>query len=213
MNKSQLIEFVRVSILKSEAVSDNQKTLHYQRVAQAVGYAFDTLLAQIPMTPEGKAKIEAFYVKHYYNQPVAESSGYRYFGVSDDVVSVGEGKGVWYVQPSQTNNGNKNISGSVFVYSNRPHVSFFANMAVGGAMNMTTWRFGNIATKKQIVLENIGDSPNTDIRLVDYGIVRAFTSYGDTEEVIVPDGRNDLLIQMVTEWMSPVYVDKTNNNQ
>ena len=65
----------------------------------------------------------------------------------------------------------------------------------------------------RIVLENIGDSKHTDIRKVDFGVVRAFSSYGDTEEVNVPDGRNDLLIEMCQAWLQGVYVDKTNNNQ
>ena len=78
MNKKALIEFVRTSILKREAVADDQKTLHFERVSQAVNYAFDTLLSQIRMDDAGKAKIESYYVKHYYNQPVKESNGYRY---------------------------------------------------------------------------------------------------------------------------------------
>lgn len=204
MNKKQLIEFVRTSLLKHEAVADDQRTLHFQRVGQAVGYAFDTLLSQTKLDDEGKAKIESFYVKHYYNQPVSESNSYRYFGVSDDVVPIGGGRGIWYVQPSG--------GGSPFHYSHRPHIAMFANLAVGEVLNETTWRFGNIATKKQIVLENIGDSPLSDIRLVDYGVVRAFSSYESTEEVIVPDGRHELLIQMVTAWLGNSYDDLTNNN-
>jgi len=205
MNKTQLVEFVRTSILKSEAVADNQKTLHYQRVAQAVNYAFDTLLSQIRMDDKGKASIEAYYVKHYYNQPVSESNGYRYFGVSDSIVPVGEGKGIWYVQPSG--------GGKPFVRSRRPNIAMFRHLKIGSAIMETTWRIGNIGTNKQIVLENVGDSPLADVRRVDYGIVRGFDSYGETEEVVVPDGRNDLLIKFATDWLGNVYVDKSNNNQ
>ena len=204
MNKKALIEFVRTSILKREAVADDQKTLHFERVSQAVNYAFDTLLSQIRMDDAGKAKIESYYVKHYYNQPVKESNGYRYFGVSDSVVPVGEGRGIWYVQPSG--------GGSPFPFSHRPHIAMFANMAVGEVMNQTTWRFGNISTNLQIILEDIGSSPVTDVRLVDYGVVRGFDSYGDTEEIRVPDSRYDLLEEMVMAWLGGQYSDKINNN-
>jgi hypothetical protein len=156
MNKKQLIEFVRTSILKREAVADDQKTLNFQRVSQAVNYAFDTILSQIKLDDEGKAEIESYYVKHYYNQPVKESNGYRYFGVSDSVVPIGGARGIWYVQPSG--------GGSPFPFSHRPSLALFANMAVGEVMNSTFWRFGNISEQKQIVLENIGDSQLSDIR-------------------------------------------------
>lgn len=201
MNKQALVEFVRTALLKSEAVADTQRTLHFKRVEQGVGYAFDTILSQIKLDDEGKAKIESLYVKHYYNQPVSESSGYRYFGISDDVAPVGTG--VWYVQTS---------GGVAIPYSNRPSTSLFSGMAVGGIMNQTFWRFGNIATKKQIIIENIGNSPLSDLRKVDYGLVRSFNSYDDTEEVVVPDGRHDLLVEMVSIWLGGGYKDSTNNN-
>jgi len=202
MNKQQLVEFVRVSILKKEPDADSQMVLHYKRVEQATGYAFDALLAQIKLDDIGKAKIESNHVKHYYKQPVSESNGYRYFGVSDDVASVGSG--IWYVQPSG--------GGDLIPYFSRPSNSLFANMAVGEVMNKTFWRFGNLATKKQIIIENIGDGQMADIRLVDYGIVRAFASYEDTEEVVVPDGNYPLLIQITSAWLSNGYVDNSNNN-
>lgn len=205
MIKSALVEFVRVSILKSEAVADNQKTLHFQRVGQAVNYAFNTLLSQIKLDDAGKAKIETYYVKHYYNQPVAESNGYRYFGVSDGVVPVGEGRGIWYVQPSG--------GGRPFTQSGRPNISTYRNTKFGGAIRETVWRFGNLGVNKQIVLENVGDSPLADIRYVDFGVVRDFDSYGDTEEIILPDGRYDLLIEMAGSWLGGVYNDNTNNGK
>ena len=205
MNKKALTEFVRTSLLKHEAVADNQKTFHFKRVEQGIGYAFDTLLSQIRLDDAGKAKIESYYVKHYYNQDVRESNGYRYFGVSDAVVPVGEGKGIWYVQPAGG-------VGSPFSFTHRPQTAFFASLPVGEVLNETYWRFGNIGTNRQIVLESIGDSPYKDIRKVDYGVVRAFSEYGDTEEVAVPDGRYDLLIEMTGIWLGGGYDDKTNNN-
>lgn len=201
MTKDQLTSYVRRVLIGREAMADDQKSYHFARVAQAVGYAFDTLVAQLPMTPEGKAKIESFYVKHYYDQPVKESNDYRYFAVDDSVVSVGEGRGIWYVQSS----------GKLIPPSHRPKMALFSSMAVGEALNETFWRFGNLATKKQIVLENIGDSPTQDIRKVDYGVVRAFSSYGDDEEVIFPD-RMDLLVEMAATQLGGRQVDDANNN-
>ena len=209
MNKDALISFVRTSILRREATTDNQGKLHYQRVSQAVNYAFDTLLSQIKIDRDNKSKIENYYVKHYYEQPVKESGGYRYFGVSDSIVPVGEGKGIWYVQPSA----NEPNAGRPLSHSNRPSVAMYNSLKIGSAINDTVWRFGNISTNRQIILESVGDSPIADIRKVDFGVVRGFSSYGDDEEVIVPDGRNDLLIQFATTWLQGGYQDLENNNQ
>jgi hypothetical protein len=206
MNKKALVEFVRVSILGSEAVSDNQKTAHFKRVEQGVGYAFDTLLAQIPMDESGVSQIEEYYVKHYYNQSVKEATnGYRYVGVDDSIVPVGEGKGIWYVQPSG--------GGNPFSQARRPSLAMFRNLKIGSAINETYWRLGNVATNLQIVLEHIGDSPFRDIRRVDYGVVRAFSSYGETEEVRIPGGRSDLLVNMTRAWFDKNYNDMINNNK
>lgn len=204
MNKKALVEFMRVAVLKSEAVADNQKTVHFKRVEQAVGYAFDSILTQIPLTEEGKAEIESYFVKHYYNQSVSESNGYRYFGISDSLVPIGEGKGVWYVQPSG--------GGKPLPKSRRPKIATYRHLPVGGALNQTVWRLGNISDDRQIVIENIGDSPLEDIRKVDYGVVRAFDSYGDTEEISMPDGRFDLMTQLVVTWFNGAYTDNVNNN-
>lgn len=204
MNKTALTEYVRTAILKSEAVADNQKVVHFKRVEQAVVYAFDTLLSQIQLTEKGISEIESYYVKHYYGESVSESGGYRYVPLSDEMVPVGEGKGIWYVQPQG--------KGKAFSRSRRPKVAMFRSLPVGDAMAETFWRVGNLGTKQQIVFENIGDSPFRDIRKVDYGIVRSLNSYEGTEEVRVPDGRMDLLIQMCMSWFGQRYNDITNND-
>jgi len=212
MTKSELTSYVRRVILGSEAVADNQKTAHYQRVAQGVNYAFDMLLAQIGDTRKGKAEIESYYVKHYYAQPVLESNSYRYVGVSDDIVPVAGGNGVWYVQPSK-NKVNPVNAGVNFARSQRPKMAIFGSLPVGEVLNETFWRLGNITDNKQIVFENIGNSPFTDIRYVDYGIVRAFSSYDDTENVFMPDGRVDLLVELVRNHLGNVANDLVNNNE
>lgn len=185
MTKNELISYARTVILKQEAVADNQKTVHFQRVGQSVSYAFDTLLGQVLNQDE----IEAYFVKDYYNQEVKESSnGYRYVGISDSLVPVGD-NGVWYVVPSG--------GGMTFSRSSRPKIFTYRGLYVGQALQETFWRIGNLATNKQIILENIGNSPFKDIREVDFGVVRSLDSYSGTEDVQIPDGRMDLLSQMV----------------
>ena len=205
MIKQALIEFVRTAILKSEAVADNQKTVHYKRVEQAVNYAFDTVLSQIKLDEEGLSDIENYYVKSYFNQPVLEANGYRYVAIGDNLATVGNGKGVWYVQPAG--------GGKPFAKSARPRIALFRSLKVGERMAETYWRLGNLGDNLQIVLENIGNSPFADIRKVDYGIVRSLASYADDEEVRVPDGRFDLVVQMALTWFGERYLDKSNNNQ
>lgn len=205
MDKKALVEFVRTAILHSEAVADNQKVAHFKRVEQAVVYAFDQLLANIPMSDDGKTQIEEYYVKHYYNQVVSESNGYRYVGVSDSIAPVGDGKGIWYVQPSG--------GGKAFSRFKRPSTALFRSLPIGDAMVETTWRLGNISTNPQIILEDIGESPTTDIRKVDFGVVRSLGSYSDSEEVRVPNGRMDLLMQMALTWFGKRFNDLANDNQ
>ena len=211
MNKQALVEYVRTMILNSEAVADNQRVAHFQRVAQGVNYAFDTILSQIADTRKGRAEIEAYHVKNYYNQPVKESNGYRYVGVSDDVVPVGAGKGIWYVQPSQ-NNVKPTDAGAPLGRMQRPKIALFNSLPIGEAMNDTFWRFGNISDSSQIIIEDIGNSPFTDIRYVDYGVVRALSSYDEEEEVYIPQGRMDAIMQLVMAQFGDVYNDNANNN-
>ena len=205
-SKKALIETVRESILKREAVADNQRTIHFQRVSQVVGYAFDTLLTQIQQSEGGEREIESYFVKHYYNQDVLEANGYRYVGLGDIIAPMDDGRGIWYVQPS---GGTKNIS-----QFSRPALSVFSSLPLGDAMHETYFRIGNVTntSQRQIVLENSGDSPLVDIRKIDYGIVRAFASYSDAEDVKMPDGRYDLLMQMSVEAFGLRVNDEINNN-
>lgn len=192
-SKAAIVETVRELILRREAVTDNQRTVHYKRAEEIVGYAFDTLLAQIQMEENGEREIEAYFVKHYYNQSVRESNGYRYIGLEDNFVELDGGRGIWYVQPSG--------GGVNFGQSRRPKNALFNSLPVGSVIKETFFRVGNVnsTSRRQIVLEDVGESPTTDIRKVDYGIVRNFKSYSDTEDVNMPDGRYDLLLQMATE--------------
>ena len=205
MNKKALVEFVRVSLLKREATAEDQRHFHFKRVEQAVGYAFDTLLSQIRLDESGMASVEAYYVKTYYNQSVKESNGYRYVGVSDAIVPIGEGRGIWYVHPS---GGGKPLS-----RIKRAGMNMFRNLPVGTAMRETFWRVGNVNNNVQIVLENVSDSPYIDIRKIDYGIVRGFSAYADDEEIRIPDGRMDLVEEMAAKWLAAGYNDLTNDNQ
>lgn len=188
--KAQIVSNIRELIRKREATDDDQRTLHYKRVESLVGYAFDTLLSQIQMEDDGEYEIESYFVKHYYNQSVLQSNGYRYVGLTDEIVPLDGGRGVWYVQPSG--------GSSVMNRFKRPTLNRYRSLPFGAAINETMYRVGNVSSDSrwQIILEDIGSSVLTDIRKVDYGVVRAFASYGEDEEIRMPDGRYDLLIQM-----------------
>lgn len=202
MTKNALIEYVRVAILNREAIADNQSVTHFQRVSQGINYAFDTLLSQIKGI-EGDAEIESYYLKNYYDQDVKESGDYRYVGISDDIANIQGGRGIWYVQPKG--------GGVNFSRIKRPDIAMFNSLPVGEILNETFWRLGNVATNKQIILEDISDSPFTDIRKVDYGIVRAFSSYTGDEEVYIPD--TNILIGLVLSWFAEAANDNINDNK
>ena len=207
MNKKALTEAVRDIILKKEAVADNQRVAHFKRVEQIVGYAFDTLLAQMQMNEGGEREIESYFVKHYYNQAVLESNGYRYIGLSDEIAPLDDGRGIWYVKPSG--------GAKTFSHYRRPAMSLFSSLPMGVAMNETMFRVGNVTNTSQwqIILEDTNKSALTDVRKVDYGIVRTFSSYSDTEKIRLPDGRYDLLIQMSVEAFGLRENDSINNDK
>lgn len=206
--KKAIVENIRELVLRQEPNADNQGKLHFKRVEAVVGYAFDTLLSQIQMQNGGEREIESYFVKHYYEQDVLESNGYRYVGLNDDIVPLDNGRGIWYVKPSG--------GAEPFAQFSRPELSMFSSLPMGAALNETLFRIGNVnnTSKWQVVLENAGDSRLTDVRKVDYGIVRTFSSYGDDEDVRMPDGRYDLLMQMSREaFNGQVYSDNINNNE
>lgn len=208
MNKPELITFVRSIILGGEPNSDNVRPVHYKRVEQAVTYAFDGMLGQLYKEgDEGKSEIASYYVKHYKNQAMLESGGYRYIGLSDKLANIPNGRAIWYCQPRG--------DGKPFVQMERPQIAMLRNTHFGQAMNEVVWYIGNVVStsRKQIVFETINNSPFTDIRRIDYGIVRGLESYTDTEDIHIPDGRMDVLVGQAVNWFGKRPDDKQNNGQ
>lgn len=207
MKKNELVSFVRQAILGSEPNADNIGKVHYKRVEQAVGYAFDGMLATLyNQGEEGRFEIESYFVKHYKNQVVFEASGYRYVGLDSTMANLPNGKAIWYVQPHG--------DGKPFIQIGRSNLAQQRNMHYGAAIDEVFWYIGNVTSesKRQIVFETVGNPAFTDIRRIDYGIVRALESYDDTEEVFIPDGLFSTLIQTAATWFGQRPSDNINNN-
>lgn len=207
MKKNELVSFVRQAILGSEPNADNIGKVHYKRVEQAVGYAFDGMLATLyNQGEEGRFEIESYFVKHYKNQVVFEASGYRYVGLDSTMANLPNGKAIWYVQPHG--------DGKPFIQIGRSNLAQQRNMHYGAAIDEVFWYIGNVTSKskRQIVFETVGNPAFTDIRRIDYGIVRALESYDDTEEVFIPDGLFDVLVKTAATWFGQRPSDNINNN-
>jgi len=209
MTKAELVSFVRQAILGSEPNADNASKVHYKRVEQAVGYAFDGMLATLyNQGEEGRFEIESYFVKHYKNQVVLEASGYRYIGLVDQMANIPNGKGIWYVRPHG--------DGKPFIQIGRSQLAQQRNMHYGETIDEVMWYIGNVVSTspRQIVLETIGNPVFADIRRVDYGIVRGLESYGDNEAVFMPEGLYDTLISTAAKWFGANrYNDMVNNGQ
>jgi hypothetical protein len=208
MKKDELIGFVRNIVLQGEPVSDNIKPAHYKRVEQAVSYAFNGMLGQLYKEgDEGRYEIESYFVKHYKDVDVAEANGYKYVALVDVISSLPNGRGVWYVQPKGT--------GKPFMQMGRPQIATLRNTYAGGSIDEMVWYLGNVIQegRRQVVLERIGDPYFLDILKVDYGVVRALESYTSEEDVYIPDGRFDILIQTAVNWFGQRQNDLINNNQ
>lgn len=207
MKKNELVSFVRNVILSGEPVSDNIKIAHYKRVEQAVGYAFDGMLGTLyNQGEEGRFEIESYFVKHYKNQVVLQATnGYRYVGLNDTMANLPNGKAIWYVQPQG--------DGKAFVQIGRSQLATMRNMHHGHAIDEVFFYIGNVnsTSPRQIVFETIGNPAFSDIRRIDYGIVRGFESYEDTEDVHVPDGLYSTLVQTAATWFGSRYNDMQNN--
>lgn len=204
MKKNELIELVRGNILKSEAVADNTKVLHYKRVELMVGAAFAELIKLLAKKDEGE--IESGYMRDYYNQPVSNANGLQYITLPASVVPLPNGGGVWYVKPQGSK---KNLTAS-----NQVLTSAFMSLPVSEYINDTVFRVGtDPAGQKAIVLQHIGDSISRSIRVYDIGLIRDFEGYNDNEDIHLPDESYSFLMGKVMELMGQRYNDKTNNNQ
>jgi len=204
VKKNILVEQIRGLLLKSEAVADNTKVLHYKRVEALVGSAFAELVQVLAKKEEGE--IESGYVRDYYSQPVLNTAGMQYVTLPCGIVPLPGGKGVWYIKPT----------GSHINYtaSNQIMTSAFRSIPVSECINDTVFRLGtDPAGEKAIIFQHIGDSQKRSIRIVDYGLVRDFESYNDNDDVHLPNESYSFLIEKIMLWVGQRYNDKQNNGQ
>lgn len=204
MRKNELVEGLRGILLKSEAVADNAKVLHYKRVESLVGAAFSELMQVLAKKDEGE--IESGYVRDYYSQPVLNTAGLQYVTLPCGIVPLPGGKGVWYVKPTGSN-----IN---YTASNQVLTSAFRSIPVSDYINDTVFRIGtDPAGEKAIIFQHIGDSQRRSIRTVDYGLVRDFDAYNDNDDIHLPNESYSFLIEKVSLWVGQRYNDKQNNGQ
>lgn len=204
MRKDILIEGIRGMILKSEAVDDNTKVLHYKRVEAAVGSAFAELIQTL--AKKDTFEIENNYVKSYYDQPVISSDSQQYTVLLDNIVSLPNGKGVWFVKPSGSTVGYQPTSSH--------HTSLFGSLPMGKLVNDTWYKVGNPkSATTSIIFNHIGDSFRRSVKSVDYGVVRAFDSYDDEEDVHLPSEAYSFVTEKVLSWFGVRRNDLVNQGQ
>jgi hypothetical protein len=212
MKKNILVESIRGLILKAEPVTDNVKTVNYKRVETAIAHAFDELIKTL--YDRDKDVIEAMYVKHYYDQDMISNNNREYILIADDFVHMPNGRGVWYVKG--TNGGEDPGGFETYANSTVSGTALFASLNIGDAINDTVYRIGNVPseTLKAIIFQHIGNSQRKNVISVDFGLVRTFSSYDDTEDVHMPNDSFAYVVDQVMKWFgNDRYNDKINNDQ
>lgn len=204
MTKNEIVEGIRGMVLRSEAVDDNTKVLHFKRVEKAVESAFAELMQTLAKKDE--AEIEGNYVKSYYGKSVYTADGVRYVPITDDIVPLPNGKGLWFCKPSGSN--------TLYPRTTTSSHSLFASLPMGGAINDTWVKLGNPKDRGlSIIFKNVGDSYRGSIALVDYGVVRSFSSYGDTENIHLPSESYSFIIEKCLAWFGQRKNDVVNQGQ
>lgn len=204
MKKSILTESIRGYLIKSEPTDDNIKNFHYKRVEVAVASAFEELMKTLVKEDEGL--IEASYVKSYYDQPVTTNGNQQYVELVDSIVSLPNGRGVFYCKPSGES--------KLYAQSNVNTTSLFGSLPMGEAVNDTWFRIGNPNNAGlSIIFQHVGDSYRRSVKSVDYGVVRDFASYDDDEEIHVPSNAYSFIIEKVMAWFGVRYTDLANNGK
>lgn len=204
MKKGALVETVRGILLQSEAVDDNVKVLHYKRVEAVVDAAFAELMQVL--AKKDSADVESNYVKKYYSQPVVSASGTQYVVLTDSVVSLPEAKGLWFCKPA----------GSKITYPRTTSTSrsLFSSLPMGQYVDDTWVRLGNAPSGSMaIIFEHVGNSTRRSIKSVDYGLVRAPSSYGDDEDIHLPSDSFSFVIEKCLSWLGRRKNDTVNQGQ
>jgi hypothetical protein len=200
MIKNKIIESIRGYLIGQEPTGDSAGKVNYQRIAVACSEVFDTLL--LSLFTEDIKGFESNYVKDYRNQAIHRLDGLSYIYINAAFVNLPEGRGVWYVKP--------NGSQSPLPRSGSHHAGVLASLPVGEVLNTAVWRTGYIVNTQRIIIEHIGDSIYATTTRWDYGLVRQFSAYGETEDVLIP--KYDLFVNQVLGWFGKRPLTPANDN-
>jgi hypothetical protein len=200
MIKNKIIESIRGYLVGREPDGDSNGVISYPRVAVACSEVFDTML--LALFTEDIKGFESSFVKDYINQPIVRLGDVNYLAINDPFVSLPEGRGVWYVKPSG--------SQSPLPRTGSHHSGILASLPVGDILNSSLWKTGYIGDAQNIIIENIGDSIYAMTTRWDYGLVRQFSAYAETEDVHIL--KYDLFVNQVLQWFGKRPLDDANNN-
>lgn len=200
MIKSKIVESIRGYLMANEPDQDSVGKINYKRIETACDEVFDTLINAILKDTKG---VDANLVKDYRNQVVKRSNGVCYLDINDAYVNLPEGQGVWYVKP--------NGSQYPLPRSGRHVAGLLASLPIGEIVNNSVYRVGYIGNDKKIIIEHLGQSIYAVTTRWDYGLIRQFSAYADTEDV--PISKYDVFINQVLQWFGKRPMDNVNNNQ
>jgi hypothetical protein len=200
MIKNKIIESIRGYLIGQEPGQDSLGKVNYQRIAVACSEVFDTLL--LSLFNEDIKGFESSYVKDYRNQSIQRLGGISYLSINAPFVNLPEGRGIWYVKP--------NGSQSPIPRSGSHHIGMLASLPVGQVLNTAVWRTGFIVNSQRIIIEHMGDSIYALTTRWDYGLVRQFSAYADTEDVLIP--KYDVFVNQVLQWFGKRPLSPANDN-
>lgn len=205
MTKGQLIESIRGYLIADEPSQDSNGKFNFKRIEIACEQMFGTMLTY--MITEDIKGIEDNYVKDYRNQTIVRADGLFYLTLPDKIVALPNGRGIWYVKPQ----------GSRYALppGGSHHSSMLSSLPIGEIVNNSVWSIGNSgsSTSRKIIIEHLGDSIYANVTRWDFGLVRAFSSYGEGDDIYIPNGRYDYFIEGVFKFFGKRYQDKSNNNK
>jgi len=88
-----------------------------------------------------------------------------------------------------------------------------SSLPIGEIVNNSVWSVGNVGADKKIIVDHLGESIYVNVTRWDFGMVRAFSSYGEGEEIYIPNGRYDYFIDGIFKFFGKRRKDETNNNK
>jgi hypothetical protein len=201
MIKKKIVESIRGYLIGAEPDSDSIGKFHYKRIEVACSEVFDTML--LALFSEDIKGFESSYVKDYVNQPIYRLGDQNYLYIADPFVTLPEGRGIWYVKP--------NGSQSPIPKSSSHHRGMLSSLPVGDIVNNSVWKTGYIGNDQKILIDHLGNSIYAMTTRWDYGLVRQFSAYSDTEDVHIQ--KYDLFINQVLQWFGKRPLTPPNDNQ